>query len=88
MRRPDPTTLPTADNDRLLTVPDVADYLRISRAQAYMTIRSRGFPLIQLGENMLRVRRADLERWLSERTVKQRSEAGFRLLLVLAPGPE
>ena len=65
------TDRPTADNDRLLTVPEVADYLRISRDQAYLTVRSSGFPLIQLGENMLRIRRQDLERWLSERTVKQ-----------------
>ena len=70
MRRPDPVP-PAANRDSLLTVPDVADYLKISRAQAYLTIRSRGFPLIQLGENMLRVRRADLERWLSEKAVKQ-----------------
>lgn len=61
---------PTTDNDRLLTVPDVAGYLNISRAQAYPTIRSRGFPLIELGPNMLRVRRQDLDRWLSERTAK------------------
>jgi excisionase family DNA binding protein len=69
-RDPHSPDKPTADTDRLLTVPEVADYLRISRDQAYLTVRARGFPLIELGPNMLRIRRQDLDRWLSERTAK------------------
>jgi len=55
------------DEHNLLTVPDVARLLNISPAQAYMTIRERGFPLIELGPHMLRVRPADLDKWLSQK---------------------
>jgi excisionase family DNA binding protein len=54
-------------DESLLTITDVARILNISRAQAYMTIRERGFPLIELGERMLRVKPTQLEKWIEQK---------------------
>lgn len=54
-------------DDRLMTVEEVATYLHISRAQAYLAVRETGFPLIELGPRLLRVRRALLDAWLDGR---------------------
>jgi excisionase family DNA binding protein len=51
----------------LMTVEDVAAYLNISRSQAYLTVRSHDFPLIELGPRLLRVDRGQLQKWLGSR---------------------
>ena len=56
-----------ATADRLMTVEEVAAFLHISRAQAYLAVRAEGFPLIELGPRLLRVRRAQLDAWLDGR---------------------
>jgi excisionase family DNA binding protein len=56
-----------ATADRLMTVEEVAAYLHISRAQAYLVVREDGFPLIELGPRLLRVDPRQLERWLEKR---------------------
>ena len=50
-----------------MTIDEVARFLNISRAQAYLTVRERGFPLIELGPRLLRVDRGQLQRWLDEK---------------------
>ncbi len=55
------------DEHHLLTVTQVAEVLNVSRAEAYLLVRQRGFPLIELGPHMLRVQPRDLENWLSQK---------------------
>jgi excisionase family DNA binding protein len=54
-----------ATADKLLTVEQVADYLNVSKAQTYLLIRRTGFPLIELGPRLLRVRLSQLDAWLA-----------------------
>jgi excisionase family DNA binding protein len=47
----------------LMTVAEVAEYLRISRASVYRLVRSRQVPVSNVGRQ-LRFRRDSLDRWL------------------------
>jgi excisionase family DNA binding protein len=51
---------------QLLTVPEVAERLRLSRGTVYKLIRTGVVPAVQLGANgsSLRVRSDELEQWL------------------------
>jgi excisionase family DNA binding protein len=51
----------------LLTIPEVATRLNISRAEAYVLARQKGFPLVQLGERLMRVDPMALELWLDKK---------------------
>ena len=51
----------------LMTVDEVAQFLNVSRAQAYLTVREDGFPLIELGPRLLRVDPRQLERWVEQK---------------------
>lgn len=55
------------DDPHLLTVADVAKYLNVSRAEAYLLVRQKGFPLVELGPHMLRIPPTKLEKWLSQK---------------------
>lgn len=48
-----------------LTMPQVAEELQISRAQAY-NLKAHGLPVFRIGRS-LRVLRKDLEAWVEER---------------------
>jgi len=48
---------------RLMTVAELADYLRISRASVYRLVRSRQVPVSSVGRQ-LRFRRDSIDRWL------------------------
>lgn len=50
----------------LLTIPDVAARLRVSRPMVYELIYSEGLPFIKL-KRCMRVSEASLQRWLSQR---------------------
>lgn len=54
--------------ETILTVPEVARYLKISKAKIYYLISKKRIPHIRLGRNV-RVRESDLERWLVKQTV-------------------
>ncbi len=54
--------------DRILTVPQVAVYLQISKSKIYYLISRRQIPHIRLGRNV-RIRESDLTRWL-ERSIE------------------
>jgi len=47
-----------------MTVPEVAEMLRVSRAQGYALVRKGIIPSFQVG-GCRRVRRDDLNRWIS-----------------------
>lgn len=49
----------------LLTIPETARALRISRAKAYVLVRRKTLPSIQVGRSK-RVSVATLQRWIEE----------------------
>jgi excisionase family DNA binding protein len=49
-----------------LTVPEVANELRIPRSRCYELIQRGELPAIRIGERSIRVNRAELERFLLE----------------------
>lgn len=55
----------------ILTIPEVAKYLKLSKSKTYALVQRREIPHIKVGKNV-RVRVADLERWLAGRTVHVR----------------
>ncbi len=54
--------------DPLLTVGEVAGLMRVSNMTVYRLIKSGQLPAIRVGKNY-RIRRGDIERYLSDRTV-------------------
>jgi excisionase family DNA binding protein len=55
--------------DTILTVPEVAEYLKISKAKIYYLIQRKEIPHILIGRNV-RIRESDLMEWLKSRVVK------------------
>jgi excisionase family DNA binding protein len=53
------------DQDRLLTVADLADFLSVKPSWVYEAVRSKGLPNFKLG-NHLRFSRTAVERWVAE----------------------
>ena len=47
----------------IFTVPEVAGYLKVSKAKIYYLIQQGKIPYIRIGRNV-RIRRCDLEDWL------------------------
>ena len=68
----------TFDMDRLLSVPEVASLLGVSRAQVYRLVEA-GLPHVRLSHRVLRFRAADLERWVAEQVVEPRDIAQPRI---------
>jgi excisionase family DNA binding protein len=54
-------------NDKLLTLPEVAERLRLSYTTVYKYVRAEVIPAIQL-EKGWRVKESDLEKFLKSRT--------------------
>lgn len=52
---------PASERDRLLTLPEVARILGISRSAAYLLAKSGRLPSITIGPRIVRVRPEDLE---------------------------
>ena len=51
----------------IYTVPEVAQYLKISKSKAYHLVQRREIPYIRIGKNV-RIRHSDLMQWLDENT--------------------
>ena len=54
--------------DRLLTVSEVADVMRVSNMTVYRLIKSGQLPAVRVGKNY-RIRESDVDTYLSERSV-------------------
>ena len=59
---------------QLLTVGEVADVMRVSNMTVYRLIKAGQLGAIRVGKNY-RIRRNDVERYLSQRTVWAKEEA-------------
>jgi excisionase family DNA binding protein len=58
--------------DQILTIPEVAQYLKISKSKIYYMVSKKQIPHIRLGRNV-RVRETDLMRFL-DKQVERGSE--------------
>ncbi len=56
----------------ILTVPEVAKYLKISKAKLYYLIQRKEIPHIRIGRNV-RIRESDLAKWLDKHHYTQNS---------------
>ena len=54
-------------HDQLMTIKEVADFLRISTISAYSWVRDGKLPAIRIGKEW-RVRTRDLDEWLEVRS--------------------
>src|SRR2546430_15818479 len=61
--------------DRLLTVGEVAGTMRVSNMTVYRLIKSGQLGAIRVGKNY-RIRESDVNRYLSDRSVKVEAEEG------------
>jgi excisionase family DNA binding protein len=54
--------------DEIMTIPEVARYLKMSKSKVYYLIQHKEIPHIKVGRNV-RVRESDLNRWLQQQLV-------------------
>lgn len=57
------------EKDEILTISEVARYLKISKSKIYMWVQQNKIPHIKIGRNV-RVKVADLNKWLDKQEVK------------------
>ena len=60
------TKTPSVGQKRWLTVPEVAEELRIPRSRCYELIQCGELPAVRVGERSIRVNRLELEKFLLE----------------------
>jgi len=51
--------------DKILTVPEVAIYLRISKSKIYYLVQRKEIPHVRIGRNV-RIKESDLAKWLEK----------------------
>lgn len=51
----------------ILTVPEVAEYLKMSKSKVYDMVKKEKIPFIKIGRNV-RIRESDLIDWLDKKT--------------------
>jgi excisionase family DNA binding protein len=54
--------------DTILTIPEVARYLKISKSKIYRLLSKKEIPHIKIGRNV-RIRQADLQMWVEKQTI-------------------
>jgi excisionase family DNA binding protein len=61
-------------SDQLMTIREIAEFLRFSRYQIRRLVRAGSIPYVKAGTSRLsvRFRRADVERWLTANVAKAR----------------
>ena len=61
--------------DPILTIPEVARYLKISRSKIYNLVSKKEIPHLKIGRNV-RIRQTDLQMWME----KQTNQLSFEVL--------
>ena len=56
-------------DDKILTIPEVAEILKISKAKLYALVAKNEIPHIRLDRNV-RIWEKDLVRWLEKQTIQ------------------
>ena len=54
--------------ETIYTIPQVAEYLQLSKSKVYYLVKRRSIPHIQLGRNV-RIRESDLIHWINANCV-------------------
>jgi excisionase family DNA binding protein len=54
--------------DTILTIPEVARYLKISKSKIYRLLSKKEIPHIKIGRNV-RIRQTDLQMWVEKQTI-------------------
>jgi excisionase family DNA binding protein len=62
-------------NDRILTIPQVAECLQVSKAKIYLLVQTGQLPHIRIGKNV-RVEDSEMRMWINQ----QPNQAGWSLL--------
>jgi excisionase family DNA binding protein len=65
--------------ERLLTVAEVAEYLRLSKAQVYAMIARKEIPAIRISERRIVVSENDLVRWVQKQKSNDPSQLVFMI---------
>lgn len=75
---PAPAVIPPVSQSQILTVDELAEWLKMSRRQIYEMTRTRGkvradhpIPVLRINGNV-RFRRSDIEAWLNRIAVSER----------------
>ena len=53
--------------DKIYTIPEVAEYLRMSKSKVYDLVKRKKIPSVKIGRNV-RIRHSDFMEWLDEQT--------------------
>ena len=59
--------------ETIYTIPEVAEYLKMSKSKVYDMVKTERIPYIRIGGNV-RIRESDLIEWLDEQTLTIRSQ--------------
>lgn len=72
-------TMPFAHptGDKVLTISEVAAYLKISKSKIYYLISRKEIPHLRLGRNV-RIRESDLKKWLELQAQVEDASTAFR----------
>ena len=60
------------NGQKLLTVKEASEYLRLSRAQVYLMISRKELPYTRLSKRRLVIREGDLVNWIERKSVEAR----------------
>ena len=55
--------------DAIMTIPEVASYLKMSKSKIYYLVSRKKIPHLRLGRNV-RIRQSDLKNWLNQQIEK------------------
>ena len=55
--------------DQILTIPEVAKYLKISKSKIYYLVAKKRIPHVKIGRNV-RIRESDLQKWMNSQIVE------------------
>jgi len=61
------TKMEVINMEKILTVPEVAQYLKISKSKMYDIVKREKIPFIKIGRNV-RIKESDLDEWLEIQT--------------------
>ncbi len=53
--------------EKIYAIPEIADYLKMSKSKVYDLVKKEKIPFIKIGRNV-RIRETDLDQWLDEKT--------------------
>ena len=59
--------------DRIMTVPEVAEYLKLAKSTVYYMVQRNQIPYLKIGKSV-RIRESDLIEWIEEKMIQPKLE--------------